>query len=276
MSFMQPQVIKKRWLTIDGPNGTESIPAELVKEPHLGGFSEAKQKLFAQCEEYAKYLFEAAKDYRENDRFYSVEFVDGFGARMSAPGYLDATDWAVFDTEAEAVKYLLDQYLDDNPEAKVTFSGKLGDHEITGDVLNPGDWFGKTWLLEIGGSYSPIFVVAEADSIEGAINELSGNDKYKHHIIIPPEDFGDYGMSVSAGDIIGGRTYDAPCFINLRGEIVPDELAEPYWNDGGEPCDLDHLMVYGQEGVRNGAGMPFPCTYHVDGFGDVSPIVFAS
>ena len=22
-------------------------------------------------------------------------------------------------------------------------------------VLNPDDWFGKTWLIELGGSYSP-------------------------------------------------------------------------------------------------------------------------
>jgi hypothetical protein len=129
--------------------------------------------------------------------------------------------------------------------------------------------------LELGGCAWPIFVVVEADCVSDAIDELSGDDKYKHHIIIPPEDFGDYGTSVSAGDQIGGKTFDAPCFINLRGEIVEEALSEPYWNDGGEACDLDHLGIHGQEGIANGKGMPFPCTYHVEDFGDVSPLVYA-
>jgi len=32
--------------------------------------------------------------------------VKGFGARLSAPGYLDCTEWAVFETEEEANQYL--------------------------------------------------------------------------------------------------------------------------------------------------------------------------
>ena len=276
MAFMQPQIIKQRWLTIDGPNGSENIPADLVREPSLGGFSEAKRKAFAECEEFAKYVFEQAEDYAQNRKFYSCEFVDGFGARFSAPGYMDATDWAIFDTEAEAVKYLLDQHLEDNPEAKVTFSAKLGEHEISGDVINPGAWFGKTWLIEIGGCAWPIFVIVEADSVTDALDELSGDDRYKHHILIPAEDFGDYGLTVHAGDTIGGKTYDHDCFINLRGEEVAEALGEPYFNDGGEPCDLDHIGIQGAECIPNGKGMPFPCTYHVEDFGEVSPLVFAS
>jgi len=34
----------------------------------------------------------------------------GWGARLSAPGYLDCTDWSVFDTEREAKEYLRDTY----------------------------------------------------------------------------------------------------------------------------------------------------------------------
>jgi hypothetical protein len=43
----------------------------------------------------------------------SWENVKGFGARLSAPGYLDCTDWAVFDTEGEAKAYLDENYPDD-------------------------------------------------------------------------------------------------------------------------------------------------------------------
>ena len=36
----------------------------------------------------------------------------GYGARLSAPGYLDCTDWTVFDTEQEAIDHLEETYLD--------------------------------------------------------------------------------------------------------------------------------------------------------------------
>ena len=36
----------------------------------------------------------------------------GYGARLSAPGYMDCTDWVVFDTEQEAIDYLAETYLD--------------------------------------------------------------------------------------------------------------------------------------------------------------------
>ena len=39
-------------------------------------------------------------------------------------------------------------------KAKAKFHG----HELNDiPVLNPGDWWGKTWLIEIGGSYVPCF-----------------------------------------------------------------------------------------------------------------------
>jgi hypothetical protein len=35
---------------------------------------------------------------------------DGWGARLSAPGYADCTEWAVHETEEEAREYLADAY----------------------------------------------------------------------------------------------------------------------------------------------------------------------
>lgn len=54
--------------------------------------------------------------------------------------------------------------------AKVTIGGQEHDRV---PVLNPGNWFGKTWLIEIGGCYSPLFLIVEADSITDAIDELA-------------------------------------------------------------------------------------------------------
>lgn len=56
---------------------------------------------------------------------------------------------------------------------EVKARGKFSGQELKDiPVLNPGDWFGKAWLIEIGGSYSPLFLVAEADSVSDAIDEL--------------------------------------------------------------------------------------------------------
>ncbi len=39
--------------------------------------------------------------------------VEGYGARLSAPGYMDCTEWCVFATEKEAREYLAEMYDDD-------------------------------------------------------------------------------------------------------------------------------------------------------------------
>ena len=112
--------------------------------------------------------------------------------------------------------------------ATATFNG----HELKDiPVLNPGGWFGKTWLLEIGGSYWPLFLIVEADSVSDAIDELADHEKFGHNLVVPPEDLGDY----------------------------PED--ERHYGASGQVLDLDHLMIHGQEVVD----VPFPCRYHGDG-----------
>lgn len=94
-------------------------------------------------------------------------------------------------------------------------------------VINPGDWFGKTWLLEIGGSYCPLFLIVEVDTIQDAIDELADNEKYGHNIIVPEGDLADYDAET--------------CNYGPSGQVI----------------DLDHLMIYGAEGTES----PFPCRY---------------
>jgi hypothetical protein len=113
-------------------------------------------------------------------------------------------------------------------KAKSTFNG----HELLDiPVLNPGDWFGKCWLLEIGGSYTPLFLVVEADSVADAIDELADNKTYGHLITVDDEDLADYD---------------------------PNDC---HYGPSGQVLDLDHLMIHGQEGIE----CPFPCTYFGDG-----------
>jgi hypothetical protein len=115
---------------------------------------------------------------------------------------------------------------------KITATCTLNGHELSEvPVINPGDWFGKTWLLEIGGSYWPLFLIVEADSVSDAIDELADSEKYGHHIVVDEADLGDY----------------------------PED--ERHFGPSGQILDLDHLMVHGQEGQD----VPFPCRYHGDG-----------
>lgn len=112
--------------------------------------------------------------------------------------------------------------------ANATFHG----HELSEmPVLNPGAWWGKTWLIEIGGSYTPLFLIIEADSMCDAIDELASHDNYGHNIVVADEDLGDYDLET--------------CHFGPSGEVL----------------DLDNLMIYGQER----SDCPFPCRYFGDG-----------
>lgn len=109
-------------------------------------------------------------------------------------------------------------------KSKANFSG----YELKDiPVLNPGDWFGKCWLLEIGGNYSPLFLVVEADTVSDAIDELADHDQYGHLITVPDENLGDYD---------------------------PDDCQ---YGPSGQVIDLDWLSIHGQEG----SDCPFPCRY---------------
>lgn len=114
----------------------------------------------------------------------------------------------------------------------ITARGNINRHELTDiEVLNPGDYFGKAWLIEIGGSYSSLYPIVEAESITDAIDELAENEKHGHHIIVENDNLGDY----------------------------PDDSR--HYGASGQVLDLDHLMIYGQKG----ADCPFRCIYHGDG-----------
>jgi hypothetical protein len=117
---------------------------------------------------------------------------------------------------------------------EVKAQGTLNNHDLPDlPVINPGDWFGKTWLIEIGGSYSPIHLGVEADTVSDAIDELADNEKFGHHITVDEADLGDY----------------------------PED--DCHYGPSGQVLDLDHLMIHGQEGSE----CPFPCRY----FGDALP-----
>ena len=88
--FMEPQVVLGDWHNLDGATGIQSYPAEYFT------------------------LDDAIESYTaiENHKPWESGTVIGYGARLSAPGYLDCTEWTVFDTELEAIEYLIETYAD--------------------------------------------------------------------------------------------------------------------------------------------------------------------
>lgn len=74
------------WYQIDGPMGGESVEVELVGDFHADDPD----------------LPRALADFIENDEIWEIERVRGYGVRASAPGYMDRTDWEVFQDRGEA------------------------------------------------------------------------------------------------------------------------------------------------------------------------------
>ena len=54
------------------------------------------------------------KEQIEGQGYFDVEVIEGYGCRLSAPGYMDCTEWTVFDTPEECQKFLDEMYPDDD------------------------------------------------------------------------------------------------------------------------------------------------------------------
>ena len=110
--FMKPQIEFGEWLEVDGACGIEAIPADLI-----GGVSWMKNDVDydTDCMEEDSNLrnvLDALEDFIESnlDDVTSVQLVEGYGARLHAPGYMDATSWTVFKTREEAEEFLREEY----------------------------------------------------------------------------------------------------------------------------------------------------------------------
>ena len=105
MGFMQKQVTGlEDWAEVETNCGTEFVPIE-----QLG--IKLTDNLDAESLERARI---ALRDYVEGSKILDYQIVKGYGARLSAPGYMDCTEWTVFDTELEAYDYLEQTYGDDD------------------------------------------------------------------------------------------------------------------------------------------------------------------
>lgn len=103
MSFMQPEVWEEDHYEIETNCGTECVPVSVCGE--WGDFDKDIDR-----DDWLESARRHFRDYLEGGEIYGVDRRSGWLCRMSAPGYLDCTDTASFDTEAEAIEYLLEMF----------------------------------------------------------------------------------------------------------------------------------------------------------------------
>lgn len=106
-SFMQPVIEHGDYFEVETSHGTEFVPADVVHLPFrvihaAGGFyDEDSPEWPAIVQAFGPYV---AGDMQ------SVSPGHGWLARMSAPGYMDCTEWRAYKTEIEAMQALIDMY----------------------------------------------------------------------------------------------------------------------------------------------------------------------
>jgi hypothetical protein len=105
--FMQPQILKGKWIAVETDDGTFFLPED-VGIPVWWEGEISMDSIYASNAEESEFrsLVLFYEQFMPGRNPGSFEVIKGFGARLSAPGYLDSTDWCVFDTVEEATAYI--------------------------------------------------------------------------------------------------------------------------------------------------------------------------
>ena len=127
-------------------------------------------------------------------------------------------------------------------------------------ILNPGDWFGKARVLSIEGGYVPLRLVVEADDLSAAIDVLADHETYKREVLIPEDEYRDYGTRVFAGTVMpGGRKAPEDGWLTLGHTYIPDSAKRTlreadFAGNDGLPCRTSHVDELGLKtnpGIRH-------------------------
>ncbi len=108
-SFMQPEItVKQRGWEVDSVEGTLAIPGDVQEVPDILATGEGVNHddplfdhLLAMVEDYVPCSQQGVG---------RIDIVEGYFARVQAPGYMDASDWSCFKTVREAKSHLWEFY----------------------------------------------------------------------------------------------------------------------------------------------------------------------
>lgn len=125
-------------------------------------------------------------------------------------------------------------------------------------VINPGDWFGKAWLIGVQVGNHGAYYIVEADSASDAIDEFLDSED-SGLVRISEEDFENYGCLQSAGDVVNnGVTLTEDTWVDLKGNPRDCKLQEcSFGGNYGVPYDGSAITVFGKEGTK----CPYECVY---------------
>ena len=124
MSFMQPEITYDLFLVIETRDGDTVLPADAglsadfigsVIRPNLAhGIATYGEE---NPDEAFEDLSDALQPYLETHApIQSIHAKHAWGARLSAPGYMDCTEWSLYDTAEEAREALAEETADDEGE----------------------------------------------------------------------------------------------------------------------------------------------------------------
>jgi len=101
----KPEVFHGYAYLVDGPAGTFVVPQD------VSGYVGGKDWPGGSApEEELEEVFSALKDYTENRKVWTIEYVKGWIGRYHMPGYLDSSDWNFDTNKRELIKQLKDYY----------------------------------------------------------------------------------------------------------------------------------------------------------------------
>lgn len=96
--FLQPEFSDhQKWVEIDGNQGITFVPYRHVFDARIHKVNDPQP-------EHAKVFYSGTID--------TVSLREGVGTRLSASGYMDCTDWTVYDNLVEAQRGIIETYGD--------------------------------------------------------------------------------------------------------------------------------------------------------------------
>lgn len=102
-------------------------------------------------------------------------------------------------------------------DAPLTATFSLNSHltienEPIDDYVNPGDWFGKIWIVRIDCGYCPALVAVEAGNEGDAVDALIDSGKWNHLFVYNEEEDPEEYLNALESGSVGGNyclPYDA-------------------------------------------------------------------
>jgi hypothetical protein len=186
-SFMKPEIYEGDAYEVETSNGTEIVPADLVG--HIG--LKAGESIDDDDPRFADAV-ESMHDYLEGSNATEITMKHGWLGRYQAPGYMDATEWSIYDSKEEAEKELQEMYGDEEEENRKVFTATVDLDERGIFRCHVSDPAGKTvWSAgsddeDDDGNETGFWPVE--DGFMKHNRDLDGLEKYLKQMKIMPED----------------------------------------------------------------------------------------